>query len=143
MSGWSIPMDRFVKHGADKLDQACRKIVLTVYKGVIMDTPVDTGRARGAWTASTGSSPDMEPAGAMAQTFELDKSGRATVAAMQATVGEWVPLSGRAAFLANNLPYIDALNNGHSKQAPKHFVELNVIRAGAIAANVAVGGNGE
>lgn len=32
--------------------------------------------------------------------------------------------------LVNEVPYIEALNNGHSKQAPSHFIEHVVIRHG-------------
>jgi hypothetical protein len=147
--GWSIPLDKFFKGGLDKLELVARKTVMVVDKGVIMDTPVDKGRARGGWMASTG-----EPAipsgtsegfeGEMAQTFDLDPSGGKTVEAMKNMVmNDWKPLTGEKAIIANNVPYIDALNKGHSKQSPKHFVQLNVIRAGGIAQDSAAGGSGE
>jgi len=149
VSGWSIPLDKFVKGGLDKLELVARKTVIVVYKGVIMDTPVDEGRARGGWMSSVGAPASPMTAsegfeGEMTQTFDLDPSGRETVEEMKNMVTQdWKPLTGEKAIMANNVPYINALNEGHSKQSPKHFVQLNVIRAGGIAQDAAAGGSGE
>jgi HK97 gp10 family phage protein len=32
--------------------------------------------------------------------------------------------------IMNNVPYIEQLNNGSSKQAPKHFIEMTALAAG-------------
>lgn len=48
-----------------------------------------------------------------------------------ATIGLLAPVSaafklGDTVWISNNLPYIEALNNGHSTQAPAGFVELAI-----------------
>lgn len=56
-------------------------------------TPVDTGRARSGWNASTP-----------------DRNGRFV--------------------LSNSVPYIGALNAGHSRQAPQRFIEGVALKFG-------------
>lgn len=38
-------------------------------------------------------------------------------------------------FIINEVEYIDVLNNGHSKQAPKYFIEQVLIQIGLITPN--------
>lgn len=37
--------------------------------------------------------------------------------------------------LINNVPYIDALNHGHSDQAPSHFIEKTLLGISGVYAN--------
>lgn len=64
---------------------AAKKTALDIHAGLVMVTPVDTGRARNGWQLSA------------------DGNGGMTV--------------------ENQVPYIEALNTGHSKQAPAGFIE--------------------
>ena len=41
-----------------------------------------------------------------------------------------IPTPANAVYVDNNVPYIEALNNGHSQQAPSHFVERTALRYG-------------
>ena len=76
--------------------------------------------------------------GEMAQSFEYDKSGQATIAAMQETItNEWDPLTGEIAALSNNLPYIKKLEDGSSTQAPNGMVKITVAELGGIAQEAA------
>jgi len=35
-------------------------------------------------------------------------------------------------FIVNNVPYVDRLNDGHSKQAPRYFIEQVLTRIGLL-----------
>ena len=39
---------------------------------------------------------------------------------------------GTEGFIVNNVPYIKQLNDGHSKQAPRYFIEQVLIRIGIL-----------
>lgn len=93
-----------------------RKVALAVDATLVSSTPVDTGRARSNWQANIGSpaSGTLEPMPA-----------QAAVTLATATIATYK--SGETIHLTNNLPYIGALNNGHSAQAPAGFVETAVL----------------
>lgn len=81
--------------------------------------PVDTGRSRANWNVAINS---MDTS-----TRGLSHSAGSTAALH--------PFPGLAALrgtdtvhITNNLPYIQALEGGHSKQAPNGFVQLAVDR---------------
>lgn len=109
-----------VELNAEKL---IRKIALAVDQTVVMETPVDTGRARLNWqvtldspavgTLAEPSSPGAGEAAALAQ-------GRAVAAAYK---------RGQAIYIVNNLDYIGRLNDGWSAQAPAGYVEAAVMVA--------------
>ena len=80
-----------------------------------MMTPVDTGRARGNWQAAVGAPVDVE-------IDRLDPSGGETIAAAsRALIGLG---AFKTIFITNNVPYIQALENGNSKQAPAGMVAI-------------------
>jgi hypothetical protein len=102
-----------------KIETAIRKIAIDVFAEVIMMSPVDTGRFRGNWQVAIGSVPTG--------TLELDdKAGTATLSAAQAKALELK--AGQTIFLVNNLPYAEALEYGHSEQAPGGMIRLTVQR---------------
>ena len=132
-----------------------KSVRLEVVKGVIMNTPVDTGRARGNWQASIGS-----PIAGF--TDKLDKSGQATITSGIAVASDNVESD---FYIVNNLPYMRKLEyggypvpvkrgtynkqtkaweirseGGFSKQAPQGMVRVTVrnveAQVSAIAANL-------
>lgn len=109
-------------------EQAVRKIVLDMFSGVILMSPVDTGRFRGNWQPAAGNMPTG--------TVELlDKDGTVVIAKVQ---GEVSGLKvGDTIFMVNNLPYGPALETGHSKQAPVGMVGLTVQRFKPVVSAVA------
>ncbi|WP_152615640.1 hypothetical protein [Leisingera sp. ANG-M1] len=109
------------------MDLAFRKIALGMFSQVIMNTPVDSGRARANWQVAIGSVPD----GVL--TLE-DKSGSATISAADASAAGLK--AGDVIYLANNLPYIQRLEDGYSGQAPAGMVGLTVQQFQQIAAQV-------
>jgi len=104
------------------LDRYFRAITLGIYKDVIIGTPVDTGRARGNWQLAVGSAPTTEA--------ERKEKGQGGSQLREATAKTSRPLAGRSVFIANNLPYIVSLEEGHSKQG-RGFVQNALNRAEA------------
>jgi len=99
----------------------CMRAGLEILSRVVLATPVETGRARGNWQTTlnvpaTGEIDRLDPDGSEA-------------------IGDGSGVINRAPdfpliHIANNLPYIGALNYGkppgrqHSKKSPLLFVEL-------------------
>lgn len=120
---WKKRPATFAKTVAADHRGQCVRAGLEILSRVVLSTPVDTGRARGNWQTDIGSIPSGELS-------RLDPSGAQAISDGTTTI------SGAPAFplihIANNLPYIGALNYGkppgqqHSKQAPLQFVELAV-----------------
>lgn len=103
-------------------------ITLDATANLIEDTPVDTGWASNNWVPSIGSPSsfvgdvkDPQPSDVSTARAASD-SGVAQVA-----TGYKLPMG--SVFISNNVPYIRRLNDGHSKQAPKKFVEAAITRA--------------
>jgi hypothetical protein len=92
---------------------------LRILSTVIPATPVDTGRARANWQTSIGA-PIRDA------TTQVDQSGTSTITKGRSVV-ESRP-AGSTIYITNNVPYIELLNQGYSRQAPANFV-LIAIRA--------------
>ena len=95
----------------DRLEKTVRTVALAVDRELVMNTPVDTGRARSNWLPSIGS-PDIrivEPGA------KPDITGATLNYSLKSEI-----------FITNNLPYIRRLNDGHSQQAPAGFVETAI-----------------
>lgn len=115
--GFAEDINRWAQHTEEKLDIAAQKIALDLFKRVILDTPVKSGRARGNWQVAIGKVPNG--------TLELtDKTGQATISRATATTAGLK--AGDVIYLVNNLPYIQRLEDGYSGQAPAGMVGLNV-----------------
>ncbi|EWC39548.1 hypothetical protein [Stutzerimonas stutzeri] len=128
-------MRRFTEKTITAGDKITRTATLDLFGGVIRATPVDTGRARGAWTTSVGAPADSP-----------DRSDKVAVGqnggAAMAEVYEKTPAgAGQVTFLANNMPYIHDLelggysgptekvtDGGFSRQAPAGMVRINMDR---------------
>ena len=85
---------------------------LLIDRGVVLATPEDTGRAKANWIVSLGS-PDNSQTDALGESVSLAQ-GQAQILKQQGF---------QRIYIQNNLPYIGRLNNGHSKRAPKKFIE--------------------
>lgn len=85
--------------------QAVREASFAVEKRIKLEMPVDTGRARASWGHWTGDlvrpAPEAGPGDAV---FEVEDDGLTIVQ-------------------GSNVPYIEMLNNGHSRQAPAGFLD--------------------
>lgn len=98
------------------------RIALDALTGVILKSPVDTGRFRGAWTvsynliSSVENPPSKSPQGAI------------TNASAQLAAGAQLPYE--TVHIVNNVPYAGRLEDGSSQQAPNGVlaVTFNEIR---------------
>lgn len=113
----SLDLRNFIAKTEKNADAKVRVICLDLLSGIVLKTPVDTGRARANWQASIGS----------AKTDELsstDKNGSATIAEGANAVAR---APGNVFYISNNLPYISRLEyEGWSKQAPRGMVRLTI-----------------
>jgi len=99
---------------SDKLVAETAGLILT---GVVVATPVDTGRARGNWVVSVGQ-PVINAINV------TDKTGRGTI--VRGKQVAMARVSGQTIYICNNVPYIGRLNEGYSSQAPAGFVETQI-----------------
>jgi hypothetical protein len=95
-----------------------RLVALEALKNIIIETPVDTGRARSNWFIGIDTPIDDI-------TDETNWQGNS--ADQQAKLLQ--PTDKSEIWLSNNLPYIVRLNDGWSDQAPAGFVEKGVAAA--------------
>ncbi len=111
------------------LEKAVEDVAVAVLDKVVHTTPHDTGQARANWQVTVRAArPPTTPL-----IGKLDYDGDATVAEGTAKIRGTPRPDGHVVFITNALPYIQALNEGHSQQAPAGFVEL-AVQAGAVEA---------
>ena len=90
-------------------------------------TPVDTGWARANWIPSIGSA-FTGTAGSRedAEQGQIDMSPQSSGIA---SIAVGYRLKQGSVFISNNVPYIQFLNDGSSRQAPSGFVQAAIFRA--------------
>lgn len=120
-------LDEFVDEVDENVGKIHRAVALEGLTGVVRMTPVDSGRARGAWTVQSNTDLAAELGGIAALLDDMnDKSGSATVARGMAEIQRARPYSITA--IANPVPYIETLENGHSQQAPQGMLNVTANR---------------
>lgn len=113
-----MSMADVVDRANSRIDIVVRKATISLFSSVVKATPVDTGRARGNWQCTIGNR-------ATVSTEHTDKSGSGVITEIIRTVPE---KSGSIVWLTNNVPYIQKLEYGSSKQAPAGMVRTNIQR---------------
>ncbi len=96
-----------------------KKLAFQLLTGVVNKTPVDTGRARGNWQVGI----DEIPSGEL---DKVDKGGGASISAGGEALASLQPGLFQIVYIANNLPYIVPLEDGHSGQAPQGMLALTI-----------------
>jgi hypothetical protein len=112
---YEADIKRFAKFSIEETRKLTRKVSIDLLADIIFRTPVDTGRARASWNIVNGASADMKVAPA------LPKVTLPPISARNAALTD-----GHEYIISNNLDYIQALENGHSKQAPSGMVRIAV-----------------
>ncbi|WP_054882165.1 hypothetical protein [Pseudomonas sp. NBRC 111128] len=107
--GWSTPPSMFADAVEEALTQRVRVIALAMLNEIVLRSPVDTGRFRGNNIVSIGAPVYVDPG-------YQDKNGSETVRRGLSALSGLEPFT--QVFLQNSLPYAEAIENGHSKQAP-------------------------
>lgn len=110
--GWSKKPSDFILVVEKDLSKARREVAVLMLQGVLQNSPVDTGRFRGNNIVSINSDD-------VSYDYSLiDSTGVTTLQKGTSAINsDEKPYS--AVVIQNNLPYADALENGHSGQAPQ------------------------
>jgi hypothetical protein len=93
----------------EEVGKKLRIISLALLSEIVQRSPVDTGRFRANNQVSIGSADYSELSA-------VDISGAATIQQGSAVIAQGRPYS--VIYIQNNLSYAEALENGHSQQAP-------------------------
>ena len=102
------------------VNQVARRLALDIDQRVVLRTPVDTGRARSNWLVGLGA-PRRDT------TETLDKTGSKAIVDAANTIGR--SRAYQDIWISNNLPYILALEEGSSTQAPEGMARIAVAEA--------------
>lgn len=86
-------------------------------QGVVVESPVITGRLRGGWQAGIGS-PVTRDNG------RIDPGGGSTINANNAVIETADP--GDAIYISNNVEYVNYVNDGTPRQRAQMFVQSGV-----------------
>ena len=117
MSTFKLDISKFIDKTSKSADAQVRKICLDLVTGIVLKTPVDTGRARANWFTSIGNPTDNV-------TESIDASGSSTIASSLSAISK---ATGNVLWITNNLPYIYRLEfEGWSRQAPAGMVRVTV-----------------
>lgn len=115
---FALDMSKFTAKTDKQLSQIVRKTAFGLFSAVMKGTPVDSGRARGAWMFSINKFDDTAPTNVRSD-GEVQTEILSGVAQYKA---------GDVLTLSNNVDYIERLEYGWSKQAPTGMVRVNIMR---------------
>lgn len=129
---FSGEIEKFAKKAVNNADIVVRKTVLDIGTRLVNRTPVGDatywkskpppgyagGHARANWSHSIG-------VRVVQELDVIDKSGAASINRIQKSVP--VNSGGKVHFIQNSVPYIERLEEGHSRQAPNGMVALTAV----------------
>ncbi len=111
---WTAAVENIKKINAKTLSYSYQEL----FTNIIFSTPVDTGRLRGNWQCEINAVP-------IGETDTLDPAGGSTVSNMANSLNAFK--LGDTVYFANNAPYAEAIEFGHSVlQAPFGMVRINI-----------------
>jgi len=102
----------FSKQLKIKLDVVIRKTILDVWAAAVAISPVDTGRFSASWMIEQGKIPNND--GLPPGNYRGPKTP--DVPTKDVTMAPW--------YIYNNVEYAEALENGHSQQAPAGILDI-------------------
>ena len=125
---------KFAQKAGDNADMVVRKVVLDIGRSLVERTPVGNpdlwqnpdnkpdgyvgGHARANWSHSIGALVNQE-------FKEIDATGGASIDRIISSVP--VKAAGKVHYIQNSLPYMQALEDGHSTQAPAGIVAVTEV----------------
>lgn len=118
MAGFALDMSKFAKKAGVNADKVVRKTAIGLFSAVMRSTPVDSGRARGAWMIDINKFSDTTPINIRS---DSEVQNEIIVGASSYKAGDTLTLS-------NNVEYVERLEYGWSKQAPQGMVRLNIMK---------------
>lgn len=128
---FALDIQKFAKKAGDNADKVVRKVVLDIGRSLVEKTPVGNpdlwqnpdnkpdgyvgGHARANWSHSIGVQ--------VIQEFDVvDATGGASIDRIISSVP--IKAAGKVHYIQNSVPYIQALEDGHSTQAPAGMVAI-------------------
>ena len=117
-------IDAWIKAASGGMEDTLKIFIEEVHKALVMGSPVDTGRFRANWQITFNAPP-------MYALNQYDKSGSETIAYGKRVASVFTLRRGAAItsiYFSNMLIYANALEYGHSKQAPAGVVGVVAIR---------------
>lgn len=140
MTGFELDMRKFANKVRGRGRLVMQKVSLEVDRGVVLSTPVDTGRARAGWNVGVNNVNLRERPGLTTSRGERAGSAgpvaRQVLSENEATILREVQ-AGSTVFITNNVEYIGFLDGGSSTQAPQGMVAKTVARFGQIVSGAA------
>ena len=130
-NSFAADISKWVQKTGIKADIVLKKIVFDAFAGVILRSPVDTGRFRASWRVSVNSVNDtVEPDRAGVPSPLKGQGGSAPADPGEQQVAQ-IAIStakfGDIVYITNNLPYGPALEGGWSKQAPSGVMAITFL----------------
>ena len=122
MTTFSLDVKKFAQQAEEAADAVISKVCLDLLSDIVLNTPVDTGRARANWFTSIGTPVNT--------TVEHEGAQSAAGVAISRASADIASAPRNIFWISNNLPYIYRLEfEQWSKQAPSGMVRLAINRA--------------
>lgn len=132
MANFAVDLNKWIAKTNENIEKLVREVVIGLSERVIERTPVGNpdlwkgppppgyvgGRARANWQYGFGAEPEGDLP-------DIDASGKASINRIVA--GAKASPAAGIHYIVNNLPYAQALEDGHSTQAPNGMVGLAVV----------------
>lgn len=129
---FTADLAKFAKLVNKSLAIVVKKITFDLLTRLILKTPVDTGRARAGWGVSIDTPIIIQPTGYDNKASKKSKgaTGADYEAAYHASNFAMPDLSAidgtQQVYILNSVEYIEALEDGSSRQAPNGMVRISV-----------------
>lgn len=115
-------VDEWIKAAENNLFEVVKIACSDIHRDLVMNSPVDTGRFRGNWQITFNRMP-------LYALNQYDKEGAKTIAEGQRALSLFGKGSGiTTIYFSNMLIYANALEYGHSKQAPAGVLGIVAVR---------------
>ena len=124
LQGFNADLDKFARTIGVDVVKVRKKVSFGILNSLIKRTPVDTGRARASWAMADGVPPSVIAAEGQRTRQSASAEAKGNVTAN--FTNPW-----DVTYITNRLPYIIALDQGHSQQAPNGFVAIALAEAEA------------
>ena len=126
MASWTLDLNQYGAKTMAQISRVFRRTGIDITSRIIFRTPVLSGLLRNNWFCSFGS-PSSET------TNHTGKQGTAALARATTVINSWDIDSEQSLFITNNLPYAEAIENGHSRiKAPAGMVKVVMVESGLI-----------
>lgn len=118
---FALQIDREWAEKIEDIHEFVAMVGLQSIRGVVLKSPVDTGRFKGNWNLGIGDADESIDANG------VDQAGGATITRASGSLQAYASFENFPVIhITNNLPYAGRLEDGYSGQAPGGMVGLTV-----------------